>query len=87
MGDRGFYTIDFQRLSSLMMRLLVVRPGKRGRGAEGKLSVLIACENNDGKPGFIAMEAVESVNFDTTNRLKLSNSEEIVVKAWQKNKE
>jgi len=31
------------------------RPGKRGRGAEGKISVLIACENRDGKPGFLAM--------------------------------
>jgi len=38
------------------------KTGKRGRGAEGKVSVLVACENRDGKPGFIAMEAVESVN-------------------------
>jgi transposase-like protein len=38
------------------------KPGKRGRGAEGKVSVLIACENRDNKPGFLAMEAVESVN-------------------------
>ena len=38
------------------------KSGKRGRGAEGKVSVLIACENKDGKPGFVAMEAVESVN-------------------------
>lgn len=38
------------------------RPGKRGRGAEGKVSVLIACENKNGRPGFIAMEAVNSVS-------------------------
>jgi transposase-like protein len=38
------------------------KPGKRGRGAEGKTSVLVACENREGKPGFIAMEVVESVN-------------------------
>lgn len=41
------------------------KAGKRGRGAEGKTSVLIACENIDDKPGFIAMEAVESVNKKT----------------------
>lgn len=38
------------------------KAGKRGRGAEGKVSVLIACENIDDRAGFIAMEAVESVN-------------------------
>jgi transposase-like protein len=38
------------------------KPGKRGRGAEGKVAVLVACENRDDKPGFIAMEAVESVS-------------------------
>ena len=41
------------------------RPGKRGRGAEGKTAVLIGCENREGKPGFMAMEAVESVNVET----------------------
>ena len=38
------------------------RSGKRGRGAEGKVSVLIACENKNGRPGFVAMEAVTSVS-------------------------
>lgn len=38
------------------------KPGKRGRGAEGKTSILVACENKNGKPGFLAMEAVDSVN-------------------------
>ena len=37
-------------------------PGKRGRGAEGKTSVLIACENFNGNPGFVALEAVTAVN-------------------------
>ena len=41
------------------------RPGKRGRGAEGKTSVLIACENFKGKPGFVAMEAVPTVSGKT----------------------
>lgn len=34
------------------------RPGKRGRGANGKTAILVACEHNNGKPGFIAMKAV-----------------------------
>ncbi len=29
------------------------RPGKRGRGAEGKTAILVACEPNNGKPGFV----------------------------------
>jgi len=41
------------------------RPGKRGRGAEGKACVLIACETWNGKPGFIALEHVPSVNQPT----------------------
>ena len=43
------------------------RPGKRGRGAEGKTSVLIACEDWKGKPGFVAMEVVKSVNTHTVH--------------------
>ena len=38
------------------------KPGKRGRGAEGKVSVLIACENRENKPGFVAMEVIDSVS-------------------------
>ena len=41
------------------------RPGKRGRGAEGKTSVLIACETREGKPGFVAMEQVAAVTLET----------------------
>lgn len=37
--------------------------GKRGRGAQGKTAVIIACENRQKKAGFIAMKAVDSVNF------------------------
>ncbi len=39
------------------------KPGKRGRGAEGKVSILVACENRNGRPGFLAMEAVNPVNM------------------------
>lgn len=38
------------------------KPGKRGRGAQGKVSVLIACENREDRAGFVAMEAVASIN-------------------------
>ena len=42
--------------------------GKRGRGAEGKTAILVACEHNDGKPGFVAMKAVSSVNRDNVRK-------------------
>ena len=38
--------------------------GKRGRGAEGKTAILVACERTDGQPGCVAMKAVSSVNRD-----------------------
>ena len=38
------------------------RPGKRGRGAAGKTAILVACENHHGNSGFVAMEAVGSVD-------------------------
>ena len=41
------------------------RSGKRGRGAEGKTPVLVACENRDEHAGFMAMEAVEHVDKET----------------------
>lgn len=40
-------------------------PGKRGRGAGGKTAILVACEHNDGKPGFVAMKAVDRVDQET----------------------
>ncbi len=39
--------------------------GKRGRGAAGKTSVLIACESKENQAGYIAMKAVSSVNHET----------------------
>ena len=41
------------------------RTGKRGRGAAGKTSILVACEHNDGKPGFVAMKAVDQVTQES----------------------
>jgi len=41
--------------------------GKRGRGAEGKTPVIVACENRHKKAGFIAIEAVEKIDFATVN--------------------
>lgn len=39
------------------------KAGKRGRGSDGKASVLIACENNNGCPGHVAMKVVNSVSM------------------------
>ncbi|KAF3984084.1 MAG: transposase, partial [Methylococcales symbiont of Hymedesmia sp. n. MRB-2018] len=36
--------------------------GKRSRGAEGKTAILVACESNNGKPGFVAMKAIPNVD-------------------------
>lgn len=41
------------------------RVWKRDRGAAGKTAILVACEHNDGKPGFVAMKAVNAVNKET----------------------
>jgi len=41
------------------------RPGKRGRGAIGKTSVLVACESKESEAGYVAMKAVKSVNHKT----------------------
>jgi transposase-like protein len=38
--------------------------GKRGRGAEKKTPVLVACENEGAHAGFVAMKAVPSVDGD-----------------------
>ena len=42
--------------------------GKRGRGAEGKTSVLVAVENREKRAGFIAMQQVSSVNRETVSQ-------------------
>ena len=44
------------------------RAGKRGRGAEGKTAILVACEHNDGKPGFVAMKVVEGVTQNSVRQ-------------------
>lgn len=41
------------------------KPGKRGRGAEGKVPVLVAVENRDSGAGFIAMQQVAVVTKET----------------------
>ncbi len=41
------------------------RAGKRGRGAAGKTPVIVACEHNDGRPGFVALKAINSVTHET----------------------
>lgn len=44
------------------------RSGKRGRGAAGKTAILVACEHNNGKPGFVAMKAVTQVRQATVRQ-------------------
>ena len=39
------------------------KSGKRGRGAEGKVPVIVACGNCNEMAGFIAMKAVKNVDF------------------------
>lgn len=43
--------------------------GKKGRGAQGKTSVIIACEHHQKKAGLIAMRTVVPVNFKSVNTL------------------
>ncbi len=38
------------------------KPGKRGRGALGKVPILVACETHGPRPGFVAIEALEQLN-------------------------
>jgi transposase-like protein len=50
-------------MMDVLVKLGGKHKGKRGRGAQGKTPVLIACENRQKKAGFIAMKAVKAVNF------------------------
>ncbi len=43
------------------------RAGKRGRGAEGKAPVLVACENEGQRAGYLAMKAVSGVSKATVS--------------------
>ena len=44
------------------------KTGKRGRGADGKVSVIIACETKNKRACFIAMQVVESVEKKTISQ-------------------
>jgi len=44
------------------------KAGKRGRGADGKVSVIVACESKKEASGFIVMQAVESVDKRTISQ-------------------
>ncbi len=44
------------------------RAGKRGRGAAGKTPIIVACEHNDGKPGFVVLQAVTNINHETVRQ-------------------
>ena len=38
------------------------KTGKRSRELAGKTSAIVACENNNGCPGFVAMKVIKSVS-------------------------
>lgn len=40
------------------------KPGKRGRGAEGKAKVVVAVETKGDKPGFATMQQIENLSGD-----------------------
>ncbi|MCP4682631.1 MAG: IS1595 family transposase, partial [Desulfobacterales bacterium] len=52
------------------------KPGKRGRGAGGKKSVLVAVENKGKGAGFVAMKAVDSVSGEEIQKFLKHNLEE-----------
>lgn len=45
------------------------RPGKRGRGAEGRKPVLFAVQNNGQDAGFMHARVVDSVNSQTVEQI------------------
>jgi transposase-like protein len=45
--------------------------GKRGRGASGKKPVIVACESQGNRAGYIAIEAVERINHDTIEQFSI----------------
>jgi transposase-like protein len=64
------------------------KPGKRGRGTQGKISVLVACENRGERPGFLAVEAVESANKKTIldfARRRIKASHTVRTDGWPAN--
>ena len=44
------------------------RPGKRGRGAQGKKPIMVAVERRGKKAGFMAAQAVDTINKQTVRK-------------------
>jgi len=64
------------------------KAGKRGRGAGGKVSVLVACENHNGIPGFMAMKVIDSVSIEEIKRFtteQISSSATVRTDAYPSN--
>jgi len=62
------------------------KPGKRGRGAEGKGKVVVAVEVDDDKPGFATMKQVENLGGDQISQSlgdKLGEEAEIITDGWR----
>jgi len=47
--------------------------GKRGRGATGKKPVIVACESQGNRAGYIAIEAVDQINHETVDAFSKRN--------------
>jgi hypothetical protein len=61
------------------------RPGKRGRGAEGKTAILVACEDHGERAGFIAMDVVARVdkaNVSAFSDRRLHPGRTVLTDAW-----
>ena len=60
--------------------------GKRGRGAEGKTPIIVACESHGDKAGFLAIQAVDSINnesVDEFSKCKLTAEQAIFTDAFR----
>jgi hypothetical protein len=58
------------------------KAGKRGRGVEGKVSVLIACKNREDNAGFIAVEVIvyvskKNIEGFAKRRIKAHNKQRV----------
>jgi len=51
-----------------------VKPGKRGRGADGKALVLIAVERHDGGPGRVRMRRIPNASAEILTEFVLTMS-------------
>ena len=52
------------------------RTGKRGRGAGGKKPILVAVETREGKAGFMAVEAVDTISKESVREFLQNHSKE-----------